>query len=269
MEANLSPAPDVAEAIARAAKTEESPLGREVLRQILRNHRVAARRRLPVCQDTGFAVVFLDVGQEVRLVGGNLEEAVNEGVRRGYAEGHLRSSIVDDPVFARRNTGDNTPAMIHTRIVAGNSVQLVLAPKGGGAENMSKVRMMTAADGMDGIMDFVVDRVRRSGGNPCPPVIVGVGVGGTFEGCALLAKRALLRPIDTRHADPRYAGAEREMLRRINALGIGPQGFGGSTTALGVCVETFPCHMATMPVAVNIQCHAARHVRRVIGGGGE
>ena len=255
---------DVKNAIGQAAQTEESPLGREILEVILENHDIAENNRMPVCQDTGFAVVFLEVGQDVHLVGGDLEEAVHEGVRQGYGEAYLRKSIVDDPAIDRKNTGDNTPAVIHTRIVPGEQVKVVFAPKGGGSENMSEVRMMTAADGIEGIKDFVVDRVERSGGNPCPPIIVGVGIGGTFEKCAYLAKMSLLRPIGQHNPDKRYADAERELLERVNDLGIGPQGFGGRTTALAVNIETFPCHIATMPVAVNIQCHASRHKETVI-----
>ncbi|MFO7949943.1 MAG: fumarate hydratase [Candidatus Fermentibacteraceae bacterium] len=264
IQSNIVLGDDVKRAIRDAAEAEESPLGREILEVILENHDIAEENRMPICQDTGFAVVFLEVGQEVHLTGGDLEEAVNEGVRQGYGEAYLRKSIVDDPAIDRRNTTDNTPAVIHTRIVPGERVKIQFAPKGGGAENMSEVRMMTAADGIEGIKDFVVDRVKRSGGNPCPPVVVGVGVGGTFEQCALLAKKALLRPIGEHNPDPRYADAEKELMRRINDLGIGPQGFGGRTTALAVNMETFPCHIATMPVAVNMQCHASRHTEKVI-----
>lgn len=255
---------DVKRAIREAREAEESPLGREILDVILENHEISEKNDMPLCQDTGFAVVFLEIGQDVHLTGGYLEDAVNEGVRRGYKDGYLRKSIVDDPSMDRKNTGDNTPAVIHTRIVPGEKVHVVFAPKGGGSENMSEVRMMTAADGIEGIKDFVVERVRKSGGNPCPPIVVGVGVGGTFEKCAYLAKKAVLRPLGEHNPDPRYAEVEEELLRRINDLGIGPAGFGGRTTALGVNVETFPCHIASMPVAVNIQCHASRHKQRTL-----
>jgi fumarate hydratase subunit alpha len=255
---------DVKRAIRKAREAEESPLGREILDVILENHEISEKNDMPLCQDTGFAVVFLEIGQDVHLTGGYLEDAINEGVRRGYKDGYLRKSIVDDPSMDRKNTGDNTPAVIHTRIVPGEKVHVVFAPKGGGSENMSEVRMMTAADGIEGIKDFVVERVRKSGGNPCPPIVVGVGVGGTFEKCAYLAKKAVLRPLGEHNPDPRYAEVEEELLRRINDLGIGPAGFGGRTTALGVNVETFPCHIASMPVAVNIQCHASRHKQRTL-----
>jgi fumarate hydratase subunit alpha len=219
---------------------------------------------MPICQDTCVAIVFLEVGQEVHLIGGDLEDAVNEGVRQGYAEGYLRKSIVTDPVHSRKNTTDNTPAIIYTRIVPGDKVRIQFAPKGGGAENMSEVRMMTAAQGIEGVKDFVVERVSRSGGNPCPPIVVGVGLGGSFERCAMLAKEALLRPIGEENPDPEYNEVEKELLRRINDLGIGPQGLGGRITALAVHIKTVPCHIASMPVAVNVQCHANRHGETII-----
>lgn len=255
---------DTERAMEEALRTEESPLGREILQVILDSHRIAGEKRMPLCQDTGVAVVFIEVGQDVHLVGGDLEEAINEGVRQGYREGYLRKSMVSDPVIQRRNTGDNTPAVIHTRIVPGDKVRIRFAPKGGGAENMSEVRMMTAADGIEGVEDFVVDRIMRSGGNPCPPVVVGVGIGGSFEQCALLAKEALLRPIGTTNPDPAYAEVEADILRRLNNLGIGPQGLGGRTTALAVHIAVMPCHIASMPVAVNVQCHASRHGETVL-----
>lgn len=262
--ANVFLGEDVKTAIKKARDEEESPLGKEILDVILDNHSISEESDMPLCQDTGFAVVFLEIGQDVHLTGGYLEDAVNEGVRRGYKDGYLRKSIVDDPSISRKNTGDNTPAVIHTRIVPGDKVRIVFAPKGGGSENMSEVRMMTAADGIEGVKDFVVERVRKSGGNPCPPIVVGVGIGGTFEKCAYLAKKAVLRPLGEHNPDPRYAEVEKELLRRVNDLGIGPAGFGGRTTALGVNVETFPCHIASMPVAVNIQCHASRHKERTL-----
>ncbi len=264
IKSNISVGEDVKEALRKASEGEESALGKEILEVVLENHRIAEREKMPVCQDTGVAVVFLEVGQGVRLTGGDLEEAVDEGVRQGYAEGYLRKSMVDDPVLDRKNTGDNTPAVIHTRIVPGDEVKVTLAAKGGGAENMSEVRMMSAADGIEGIKDFIVDRVNRSGGNPCPPIIVGVGIGGNFEKCAQLAKESLLRPLGEHHPDPRYAEVEKEVLKRVNDLGVGPQGYGGRTTALAVHIKTFPCHIASMPVAVNIQCHVHRHKSKVI-----
>ena len=255
---------DVKKILRDSLKTEESPLGKEILEVILENHEIAEKQNMPLCQDTGVAVVFLDIGQDVHLTGGDLEGAVNEGVRQGYSEGYLRKSMVSDPVIDRKNTGDNTPAVIHTKIVPGDKVRIRFAPKGGGAENMSEVRMMTAADGLEGVKDFVVDRVKRSGGNPCPPIVVGVGLGGNFEKSAMLSKEALLRPIGEHNPDERYAEAEKELLTRINNLGIGPQGLGGRTTALAVNIEYFPCHIASMPVAVNIQCHASRHEEKVL-----
>jgi fumarate hydratase subunit alpha len=255
---------DVKKILRDSLKTEESPLGKEILEVILENHEIAEKENMPLCQDTGVAVVFLDIGQDVHLTGGDLEDAVNEGVRQGYSEGYLRKSMVSDPVIDRKNTGDNTPAVIHLKIVPGDKVRICFAPKGGGAENMSEVRMMTAADGLEGVKDFVVDRVKRSGGNPCPPIVVGVGLGGNFEKCAMLSKEALLRPIGEHNPDERYAEAEKELLERINNLGIGPQGLGGRTTALAVNIEYFPCHIASMPVAVNIQCHASRHEEKVL-----
>ncbi len=256
---NIVPGDDVKASLRRSLETEESPLGREILEVILENHEIAEKNDMPICQDTGVAVVFIDVGQDVHLTGGSLEDAINEGVRQGYTEGYLRKSMVSDPVIDRKNTGDNTPAVIHTRIVHGEKVRIRFAAKGGGAENMSEVRMMTAAEGIEGVKNFVVDRVKRSGGNPCPPMIVGVGIGGNFEKSAILAKEALFRPLGEPNPDPRYAEAEREILERVNRLGIGPQGLGGRTTALSVSIEFVPCHIASMPVAVNIQCHAHRH----------
>ncbi len=255
---------DVKNALREALEKEESPLGREILQVILENHEISEREKMPICQDTGVAIVFLEVGQEVHFTGGAIEDAINEGVRQGYAEGYLRKSIVADPVLKRKNTTDNTPAIIYTRIVPGDKVSIQFAPKGGGAENMSEVRMMTAAQGIEGVKDFVVDRVSRSGGNPCPPIVVGVGIGGSFERCAMLAKEALFRTIGEPNPDPEFNEVEKELLRRINNLGIGPQGLGGRTTALAVHIKTVPCHIASMPVAVNIQCHVSRHGETII-----
>lgn len=264
VETNIHLPDDVKKALREALEEEESPLGREILQVILDNHDIAEKEKMPICQDTGAAIVFLEVGQDVHLTGGDLEEAVNEGVRQGYREGYLRKSMVGDPVIQRKNTSDNTPAIVYTRIVPGDKVKIVFAPKGGGAENMSEVRMMTAADGIEGVKDFVVDRVSRSGGNPCPPIVVGVGIGGCFERSALLAKEALMRTIGEPNPDPEFDRVEKELLERINNLGIGPQGLGGRTTALAVHVKTLPCHIASMPVAVNIQCHASRHGERIL-----
>lgn len=258
-EANYKLGEDVVAALEQSLKREESEVGRGVLQQILENARIARENDMPICQDCGLAVVFLDLGQEVHVVGGDLYEAINEGVRRGYQEGYLRMSSAAQPFSARVNTGDNTPAIIHTRIVPGEQVRVTVAPKGGGSENMSRLGMLTPAAGRQGVVDFVVEAVDRAGANPCPPIVVGVGVGGTFERVAYLAKHALLRELGTANPDPELDELEKELLERINRLGIGPQGLGGRITALAVHVEAEPCHIASMPVAVNIQCHAARH----------
>lgn len=250
---------DVVEKIEEFAEKEDSPVGKEILGQILANARMASEEQMPMCQDTGIAVVLIELGQDVHVSGGDLNKAINEGVRQGYRDGFLRKSLVDDPVFDRRNTQDNTPAVIHIEIVSGDSVKITLAPKGAGSENMSEIRMMKPADGIEGIKDFVVQRVSRSGGMPCPPIIVGVGIGGDFEQCAYLSKKALLRPLNVKNPDTRLSALEEELLLRINRLGIGPLGLGGRTTALAVQILTMPCHIASMPVAVNLQCHAQRH----------
>ena len=263
MNANYYLGEDVVQALQGALKTEESPLGRSILEQLIENQQIARTEKMPICQDTGFAVFFVDLGQDVQIAGGNLIDAINEGVRQGYKEGYLRKSIVRDPLN-RVNTGDNTPAVVHLDITPGDKLSITIAPKGGGSENMSEVRVLKPADGVEGVKQFVVDRVRRSGGDPCPPIIVGVGIGGTFEKCAQLAKRALLRQLGSQHPDPFYANLEKELLSEINKLGIGPQGLGGRTTALAVFIEPYPCHIASLPVAVNIQCHAARHKTAVI-----
>jgi fumarate hydratase subunit alpha len=255
---------DLINALKEGLRIEESPTGKQILEQILENARISRETKLPSCQDTGFAIIFLEIGQDVCLEGGDLTEAVYEGVRQGYGEAYLRKSIVDDPAIDRKNTRDNTPAVIHTEIVNGDRVKIVLAAKGGGSENMSGVAMLKPADGIEGVRKFVVERVKKAGGNPCPPIIVGVGIGGTFEKCALLAKKALLRPLGSHHPDKRYAAFETELLREINASGIGPQGLGGRVTALAVHVETFPCHIASLPAAVNINCHASRHKEAII-----
>lgn len=263
MEANYDLGDDVLDAFRRGKEIEESPAGREVFDQLLENARIAAAERVPMCQDTGLAVVFLELGQDVHVTGGDLRAAVDEGVRRGYKEGYLRKSAVGHPL-ERVNTGDNTPAILHIDVVPGDKIKITIAPKGAGSENMSGLAMLTPADGREGVIRYVVDRVRQAGSNPCPPVVVGVGIGGTFEVAALLAKKALLRPLGEHHRLPDIAALEEEILDRVNRLGIGPQGFGGRVTALGANVEIYPCHIASLPVAVNINCHASRHKEVVI-----
>ncbi len=262
-EANYYLGDDVLKALKNGLREEVSPVGREIIRQLLENARIAREEEVPLCQDTGFAVLFVELGQEVQLTGGDFNEALQEGVRRGYREGFLRNSIVSDPL-ERINTGDNTPAIIHLEIVPGDKVKLVFAPKGGGSENMSAVRMLTPAQGVEGLLDFVVETAAKAGPNACPPLVVGVGLGGTFEKVAYLAKKALLRPLNEPHPNPFYADLEKEMLARINRLGIGPQGYGGKITALAVHIETFPCHIASLPAAVNLNCHACRCKERVV-----
>ena len=250
---------DVYDALVAAEQTEESPVGREVLGQLVENADIAAADRVPICQDTGFAVIFAEVGQDVHLVGGDFVAAVDEGVRRGYADGYLRKSVAEEPAHARRNTRDNTPAIVHTTIVPGDKVRLTMMAKGGGAENMSSLSMLKPSQGWAGMADAVVETVSKAGSNPCPPVIIGVGIGGTIDEVTLLAKKALLRDVGSVHPDPRIAVMEDELLKKINALGIGPQGLGGTTTALDVFIEEMPSHIASMPMAVNVQCHAQRH----------
>lgn len=264
IEANYYLPLDVKDALEDALEKEESPLGKEILSDILRNQEIARTKEVPICQDTGFAVIFLELGQDVRIVGGDLNEALNEGVRQGYIKGYLRKSVVDDPFIERKNTGDNTPAIVHTKIVPGDKIKLILAPKGGGSENMSALAMLKPSDGIEGIKKFVLDTVDKAGSNPCPPIIVGIGIGGTIEKTTLIAKEALLRKVGGHNANPKIARLEEELLEDINKLGIGPQGFGGRVTALAVHIETFPAHIASMPVAINIQCHAARHLEAII-----
>ena len=263
IEANYCLGEDILRALEKAKEQEESPLGVQVIKEILDNAAIAKREQLPTCQDTGFAVFFVEVGQDVRLVGGNLEEAINEGVRQGYKEGYLRASIVKDPL-RRVNTGDNTPAVIHTRLVPGDRLKITFAAKGAGSENMSALAMLKPSDGIEGVKEFVINTVKNAGGNPCPPIVVGVGIGGTFEMVALLAKRAALREVGRPNPDPELSKLEEELLQRINDLGIGPMGFGGRITALAVHVESYPCHIASLPVAVNINCHAYRHKEVVL-----
>jgi len=264
IEANYSLTPDVLEAIKRAVRTEESPVAREVLEQIIKNSGIAAEGQIPLCQDCGAAVVFLELGQEVHVVGGDLNMAINNGVKAAYDEGYLRKSMVNKPFSARINTRNNTPAIIYTDIVAGDKIKITVAPKGGGAENMSRLRMLNPADSRQGIVDLVVKVVDEAGSNPCPPIIVGVGIGGTAEQTMLLAKKSLLRKVGQHNPDPEYAELEKELLEKINGLGIGPMGYGGRTTALAVNVEVFPAHLASMPVAVNFNCHSSRHKEAVI-----
>ena len=249
---------DVVKALEAAKKVEESPVGLGILEQIIKNSEIARSEKSPMCQDTGLAVFMIEMGQDVQIVDGDFTEAINEGVRQGYEEGYLRKSVLSDPL-ERVNTGDNTPAMVTTDIVPGDSLKITMAAKGGGSENMSEVKMLKPSDGVDGVKEFVVDRVVRSGGNPCPPVIIGIGIGGTFDKCALLAKKSLMRNVGDRHPNKFYADLELELLGKINKTGVGPQGLGGTTTALDVHIEVAPCHIASLPVAVNTQCHAARH----------
>lgn len=250
---------DINEALCKAHSTEQSPIGRDVLSQLMENNRIAKEEQLPICQDTGMAVLFVEYGDKVVVEDGSFTEAVEEGVRRAYTEGYLRKSVVTDPVFDRINTKDNTPAVIHTEIVPGENISFLVGGKGFGSENMSAIKMLTPSNGKKGIMNFVLDTVKHAGPNPCPPMVVGVGIGGTFEKAAQLAKKATLRAIDTQNSDERYAQMEKELLTEINKMGFGPAGLGGDTTALGVNIETYPTHIAGMPVAVNICCHAARH----------
>jgi len=259
MDANYYLPQDVIDALRKGYEREVSPIGKDILKKILKNIEVAGKQKLPLCQDTGVAVFFIDLGQEVKIVGKSLEDAINEGVREGYSEGYLRKSMVADPLFDRTNTKDNTPCIMHIRIVRGNKVRIAFVPKGGGAENMSRVAMLKPADGVKGVKRFVIQTVEEAGPNPCPPLIIGVGIGGDFEEVSLLAKRALLRKIGQHNPNARYAELEDELLVEINRLGIGPQGLGGRITALAVNIEHFPCHIASLPVAVNLQCHAARH----------
>ncbi len=248
--------PDIQYALKEALKKEESPLGRDILTQIITNFEIADKEKKPMCQDTGLAVFFVELGREVEL-DGLLDEAIDEGVRQGYEEGFLRKSLCDP--FSRKNTGDNTPSVIHTTIVEGKSLKISMAPKGGGSENMSALKMLKPSDGMEGIKKFVIETIKTGGGNPCPPIIVGVGIGGNFEKSAILAKKALMRELGHNNPDPILAALEGDLAVSVNNLGIGPMGFGGVTTALGVHVEAAPCHIASLPVSVNIQCHAARH----------
>ncbi|KPL07513.1 fumarate hydratase [bacterium SM23_57] len=262
IDANYHLGEDVYNTLKAFRDSEESPSAKAILDQIILNAEIAHEGEFPMCQDCGFAVLFVDIGHDLH-VDGDLNAALTEGVRQGYKDGYLRKSILEDPL-RRVNTGDNTPPVIWYNFVDGDKLTITMAPKGGGSENMSEVKMLRPSDGTEGVKDFVVDRIRRSGANPCPPIIVGVGIGGTYDRCAQISKKALLREIGSKHPDPFYADMEAELLERINKLGIGPQGLGGRTTALAVFVEAHPCHIASLPAAVNVQCHAARHKTAVI-----
>ncbi len=259
MDCNYFIGKDIMCSLEKALGIEDSPVAKSVLSQIIENDKIAAAEEIPLCQDTGMAVLFVEYGDKVTVSNGSFEDAVQQGVREAYDEGYLRKSVVSDPVFDRVNTRDNTPAIIHTKIVSGDKIRITAGGKGFGSENMSAIKMLTPAYGVEGVKQFVLDTVRAAGPNPCPPIVVGVGIGGTFERAAQLAKKATFRAIDTRNSDPRYAEMEDELLAKINEMGFGPAGLGGKTTALGVNIETSPTHIAGMPVAVNICCHAARH----------
>ena len=263
MEANQVLPQDIKDAISTCRSQEDGDIACGILDNIIENYQIAVNEQVPICQDTGMACVFLEIGQDVHITDGDLTEAVNEGVRRGYTKGYLRKSVVKDPV-RRGNTGDNTPAMLYTEIVPGEQIKVTVGPKGFGSENMSAIRMFKPSAGIQGIKDFIIETVETAGPNPCPPMVVGVGIGGTFDKAALLAKKALMRPVDTSNPDPYYADLEKEMLQKINELGIGPQGFGGRTTAIGLNIETMPTHIAGMPCAINISCHVTRHKTEVI-----
>ena len=262
--ANYEIGPDIEAAVTGAAAAEPSPTGRAVLCQLCENYQIARQERVAICQDTGMAVLFLDIGQDVHFTGGGFEQAVQEGVRQAYREGYLRKSVVNDPLFDRKNTGDNTPALLYPRIVPGEEVRILVTAKGFGSENMSAVKMCTPSEGEAGVREFIIDTARKAGPNPCPPMILGVGIGGTMEQAALLAKRMTARPVGSQNPDPRYAQLEADCLAAINRLGIGPAGIGGKTTALAVNIAFAPTHIAGMPVAVNICCHAARHAEGVL-----
>lgn len=258
IDANYYLSDDIKQKLEEAYKEEDWSIAKDILEKILENAGIAKNQNMPMCQDTGMTCVFVDLGQDVHIVGGMLEDAINEGVRQGYADGYLRKSVVKDPLD-RVNTGDNTPAVVHYDIVPGDKIKITVSPKGFGSENMSKLKMLRPADGVEGVKNFILQTVKEAGPNPCPPIIVGIGIGGTFEKSALLAKKSLLRPVTKRNDNPFYAELEEELLQKVNALGIGPQGFGGRSTALSVNIEAYPTHIAGLPVAVNISCHATRH----------
>jgi fumarate hydratase subunit alpha len=256
IDANINLSQNVIDAIKGAIEKEESPAGKEVLRELIKNAEIAKTQKMPICQDTGLAVTFVEIGQDVHITGGDFSDAISEGVRRAYQKGYLRKSCCHP--FTRKNTGDNTPPIVHTKIVPGNTIKIIAMPKGGGSENYGEVRMLTPAQGREGVKAFVLEMVKKGGPNPCPPIIVGVGIGGNLETSAQLSKEALMAPLGTRNRDPELAALETEMLDEINRTGIGPQGYGGTVTALDVHIEMMPCHIASLPVAVNIQCHAHR-----------
>lgn len=245
---------------------EKMPLAKQTFSDILENAELAAKKKMPICQDCGLAVVFIEIGQDLHVFGGSIEDAVNEGVRRAYTDGYLRKSVVKDPLFSRENSGDNTPAVIHWKVSTGRDIKITVSPKGMGSENMSRIYMLKPADGAEGVIRSVVETVKIAGPNPCPPIVLGIGIGGNFETVALAAKKALLKPEGVRHHIPEYAEMEREILKKVNALGIGPGGYGGMTTALDAHIETLPTHIAGMPLAVNICCHALRHAEGIIEG---
>lgn len=263
IEANYYLPNDVKEAIEKAEKNEKWPIANNILNKILENSQIASAEKMPICQDTGMACVFIDIGEDVHITGGSLEEAINEGVRQGYAEGFLRKSVVKDPLH-RVNTNDNTPALIYYNMVPGDRVKITVAPKGFGSENMSRIAMLKPSDGLEGVKNFVLETVRMAGPNPCPPIVIGIGIGGSFDKAAYLAKKALIRPVNENNTDEFYGNLEKELLEEVNKIGIGPQGFGGKTTALALNIETYPTHIAGLPVAVNINCHATRHKERVL-----
>lgn len=263
IEANYNISEDIKNSLINFKEIEDGLLARDILEKIIINSEISKTEKMPICQDTGMACIFIEIGQDVHIIGGNLESAINEGVRRGYEKGYLRKSVVKDPIN-RINTKDNTPAIINYNIVDGEKIKITIAPKGFGSENMSQIKMLKPSDGLEGVKKFILNVVKEAGPNPCPPMIIGVGIGGTFEKAAYLSKKALLRPIDIRNNEKFYSDLEEELLEEINKLGIGPQGFGGKTTALGINIETYPTHIAGLPVAVNISCHATRHKEAII-----
>lgn len=263
IEANYFLPSDMKEIIEKARSEEKFPIAKEILEKLILNYNISENERMPICQDTGMACVFLEIGQDIHIIGGSIKEAINEGVRRGYSNGYLRKSVVSDPI-ERVNSQDNTPAIINYEIVEGDNIKIIVAPKGFGSENMSAIKMLKPADGIDGVKEFVIETVKKAGPNPCPPIVIGIGIGGTFDKVASLAKKALIRETNIRNEKILYRDLENELLEEINKLGIGPQGFGGKTTALAVNIETYPTHIAGLPVAVNINCHATRHKEAII-----
>lgn len=263
IEANYNISEDIKNSLINFKEIEDGVLAKDILEKIIINSEISKTEKMPICQDTGMACIFIEIGQDVHIIGGNLESAINEGVRRGYEKGYLRKSVVKDPIN-RINTKDNTPAIINYNIVDGDKIKITIAPKGFGSENMSQIKMLKPSDGLEGVKKFILNVVKEAGPNPCPPMIIGVGIGGTFEKAAYLSKKALLRPINIRNNEEFYSDLEEELLEEINKLGIGPQGFGGKTTALGINIETYPTHIAGLPVAVNISCHATRHKEAII-----